>query len=134
MKKCPKCLKKKHLSEFSKKLGGLQSECKECHRGYVNTHYEANKQYYKDKAERRKRKTLEWIKGQREKPCTDCGGGFPPWVMQFDHLPGQTKLFNVGDRAARSYSLDKLRREIAKCELVCANCHINRTYQRKQYS
>lgn len=58
----------------------------------------------------------------------DCGGRFHPWVMEFDHREGHKKAMDVS-RAIRK-SLVVLRREAAKCDLVCANCHRMRTYKR----
>ncbi len=62
-------------------------------------------------------------------PCADCGEVFPPWVMHWDHLPGHLKVAEistmVGSRR-RALILD----ELAKCELVCANCHVTRTVVR----
>lgn len=48
--------------------------------------------------------------------------------MQWDHLPGQEKLGEISrlSTGARAVIL----REIAKCELVCANCHALRTARR----
>ncbi len=64
-------------------------------------------------------------------PCVDCGGSFPPWCMQFDHIDGAgVKRANVSLLVAQGYSEAAMVEEIAKCELVCANCHANRTYQR----
>lgn len=59
------------------------------------------------------------------KPCMDCGGNFPPCAMDFDHVRGE-KQFNVG----LAKNLTQLAKEIAKCELVCANCHRIRTFTR----
>jgi hypothetical protein len=60
-------------------------------------------------------------------PCTDCGQNYPPFVMDFDHVRG-TKVRGVGEM--RLYSTDRLIAEIAKCEVVCANCHRIRTFTR----
>ncbi len=60
-------------------------------------------------------------------PCMDCGGYFHFSAMDFDHVRGQ-KAFNVGN--ARSYAKAKILAEIAKCDVVCANCHRIRTYRR----
>lgn len=66
-------------------------------------------------------------------PCADCGGMFPPYVMHWDHLPGHDKTaavsVMVGNRS-RELVLD----ELAKCELVCANCHVMRTVVRARRS
>jgi hypothetical protein len=49
--------------------------------------------------------------------------------MDFDHAPG-TKTFNIGrDRGSRSAHV--VAAEIAKCEVVCANCHRIRTHYRR---
>lgn len=61
--------------------------------------------------------------------CADCGENYPYWIMEFDHLGD--KLFTIGQRNGRSTSLDTIKVEIAKCEIVCANCHRNRTHYRK---
>jgi hypothetical protein len=55
---------------------------------------------------------------------------FDPAVMQWDHLPGFEKAGNVSD-FARKHNRGKVLEEIAKCELVCANCHAIRTWRPK---
>jgi hypothetical protein len=52
--------------------------------------------------------------------------------MDFDHRPGTTKL---GEISKKLYFLGekKLLAEIAKCDLVCANCHRIRTQERKHW-
>lgn len=64
--------------------------------------------------------------------CMDCG--LRPEILQvleFDHREDEEKLFDISDRMV-SGNLDALRREIAKCDVVCANCHRVRTVTRKQ--
>ncbi len=62
-------------------------------------------------------------------PCKDCGESFPHYVMDFDHLPGSKKKFNIG-KAAYAPSMEALEAEMAKCDVVCANCHRHRTFMR----
>ena len=52
--------------------------------------------------------------------------------MQWDHLPGYEK---VGDISADFWdkSREEVLAEIAKCELVCTNCHIIRTFTRSDW-
>jgi hypothetical protein len=50
--------------------------------------------------------------------------------MQWDHLPGTEKAANLGDLARRG-NRARVLDEIAKCELVCANCHAMRTFSRR---
>lgn len=67
----------------------------------------------------------------KSRPCTDCGNSFDPVCMDFDHLPGKTKLFTVS-RQVYEAALDDLVDEILKCDLVCSNCHRLRTKYRFQ--
>lgn len=60
-------------------------------------------------------------------PCMDCGGSYPPCVMDWDHRDGEVKLFNIASLKA---SVEDMLIEIAKCDLVCANCHRVRTARR----
>jgi L-lysine 2,3-aminomutase len=63
--------------------------------------------------------------------CADCKGHFPPYVLEFDHLDGDTKFGTVSMLAGR-YGRKVVLAEIAKCEIVCANCHRIRTYMRRK--
>jgi hypothetical protein len=72
--------------------------------------------------------TLEFLRDLRRRPCMDCGGSFPPWVMDFDHRDPKTKSFALAAGKALLKSRDVLLAEIAKCDVVCANCHAIRTY------
>jgi len=97
----------------------------------MREHYKQNLEYYLAKAKRSNKKAREWLRAKLQElkaiPCADCGIQYPTWVMQFDHVRG-VKSFEVAN--ARNMNLDLLLAEVAKCEIVCANCHAQRTYQR----
>jgi hypothetical protein len=57
----------------------------------------------------------------------DCKGSFDPVCMDWDHVRGE-KLFNIANDYTRS--LQTLLVEIAKCDLICSNCHRLRTKAR----
>lgn len=63
----------------------------------------------------------------KNKPCADCDIQYPPYVMQFDHVRGEKK-FELWQWMSKSIRL--ITEEAEKCEVVCANCHAERTYQR----
>lgn len=71
---------------------------------------------------------MRWLDSLKRKPCKDCKHRFPPCVMDFDHRPGQKKILGVA--RMRRCNKAKVLREIAKCDLVCANCHRIRTQKR----
>ena len=80
----------------------------------------------KRKNERKSRRGRRLIDSLRDAPCSDCGVKYPPYVMDFDHL--SDKKMNVSKMVM--YSEDVIREEVDKCEVVCSNCHRERTYQR----
>ena len=68
------------------------------------------------------------IRAAKARPCTDCGIEYPYYVMDFDHRGG--KSFNIAT-AGYKIGRKKLLAEIAKCDVVCSNCHRERTHARK---
>jgi len=69
----------------------------------------------------------DWLKELKAKPCVDCGQVYPPEAMDFDHISGD-KVNQVTDMW--SWGRNRVLAEIDKCELVCANCHRERTIRR----
>jgi hypothetical protein len=105
---------------------------------YRESNNEATKRRYaRDpearKAEHKRYRTtnLDIIRTAKDVPCADCGVRYPTYVMQFDHLDAAQKEFNIGPMGP-TRGRARLLAEIAKCEVVCANCHAERTHQRRQ--
>ena len=88
----------------------------------------ARKSYQKHRAKRRATMALRYatrrqiIDNLKAKPCLDCGREYPSYVMEFHHRDPATKVFKVAV-ALVGCNLDKVFAEIAKCDLLCANCH-----------
>lgn len=72
----------------------------------------------------------EVVEREKSRPCADCGQSYPHYVMDFDHVRGE-KRCNVANM--QKTSIAALMEEIAKCDVVCANCHRIRTW-RQQHS
>jgi hypothetical protein len=64
-------------------------------------------------------------------PCVDCGHKFNYYVMQFDHLPQFTKRFAIAKFYTYTHNLTEVIKEIKKCDLVCGNCHTERSHKRR---
>lgn len=136
---CYTCQKDKEISEFSIKRGTRRNtECKTCKNAYNKTWYQRNKKKHIKAVGRNNSKKLKntkiWIDKLKNHPCMDCGNSFPSCAMDFDHRPGETKKNTVSVLRARTVSKKILLTEIAKCDLVCANCHRIRTFQRRLLS
>ena len=96
-------------------------------------HYLANRQLYIDRARASKNRIraknranlLEYL---RTHPCVDCGEP-DPIVLQFDHT-GDDKSAGIARMVTEARAWGKILLEIAKCEVVCADCHARRTAKR----
>lgn len=64
--------------------------------------------------------------------CIDCGYDAHPDALDFDHLPGADKKFDLSRCNHKTW--EDISNEIAKCEVVCANCHRIRTQKRRDYA
>jgi hypothetical protein len=132
MKVCTKCKKEKTIDDFNfkiKKLGRRQYQCKECTRAFIRSHYERNKNYYIIKArkrnEKKRKEAIDYIKNYfLLHPCMDCGESDVA-VLEFDHKKDKFKA--VASLMRDGYPLPKIKEEIKKCDVRCANCHRRKT-------
>lgn len=133
MKICSKCKTdypeplEEHFNKRGGRESGLQSWCKKCLAIKRKASYDNNPVYYKDKA---RRLNQEYYKRNaqimwdylKENPCIDCGES-DPVVLEFDHKGD--KDYNVSEM--HTYSVQRLKEEIIKCDVRCANCHRRKT-------
>jgi len=87
------------------------------------------KKAYIAKKRMRWQANIKMLNELRDVPCFDCGGRFAPCVMQFDHRDPDAKLFAVTRIISRSRKV--ILEEVEKCDIVCTNCHLDRTYRRR---
>jgi transposase-like protein len=71
---------------------------------------------------RRRRKVKEILIEEAGGACAICGYARHPAALQFHHVDPADKSFGLGVRGI-TRSLEELRKEAAKCVLLCANCH-----------
>ena len=130
-KVCCKCKTEKPIQEFNfrnRSTGASHRYCRECGKQLTRNHYKQNKSQYIVRSMRANRARRKYLQQLKSRPCADCGVQYPYYVMDFDHREGEEKLFEMN---RISYvSMSALKKEIEKCDLVCANCHRERTYQR----
>ena len=65
--------------------------------------------------------------------CADCGWNEWARGLDWDHVRGE-KVAGVAGLIANGRPWIEVLAEMAKCEVVCANCHRIRTLRRKQYT
>ena len=101
------------------------SEAKNAHQ---RNWYEKNKEMYIERNRLAKAEKRAYIQDLKTKTaCADCKRYFHYCQMDFDHL--EDKVTEVGKLVGWGWS--KLLAEIAKCDIVCANCHRLRTHKRQ---
>ena len=133
MKTCGRCGVLKPPDDFhlSTRYDGRQPWCKECRREYDKRYWASRKDLRLEQKRAWKNGMAAWARDLKvDKPCADCGDTFHPAAMTWDHLPGTNKLGDVGNMVRRA-GKERILAEISKCELVCANCHAVRTFERR---
>ena len=90
-------------------------------REYRRKWYSENKNSEKEHVKRRKETINNWFRNYKNKlKCERCGES-PPAIIDFHHKKkkenGISKLVSYG------YSIEKIKKELEKCEVLCSNCH-----------
>ena len=73
----------------------------------------------------KKIKAVEYLGGK----CMKCGGEFPPYVFDFHHRDPSEKDRSIGTLCSSSW--EKIKVELDKCDLLCANCHRIEHYEER---
>lgn len=133
-KVCTKCEKELDVQLFAfanKKLGTKRSICKFCIKNVTDKHYLDNKNAYRLNQIERRNRNRNFIKDYLlDKVCMDCDNS--DWrVLEFDHITDD-KIAGISKMSNDRRPLDTIKKEIAKCEVVCANCHRLRSYNRQE--
>lgn len=117
MKTCTLCKKEKPFTEFWIVKGDkYRASCRSC-----------------DKLVRQPRidELRRWTDSLKDSPCIDCDLRYPPYVMHWHHRDPLTKTVSVGRLRSTGANKQKILDEVAKCDLVCSNCHMERTHGNK---
>jgi hypothetical protein len=129
-KRCGKCGEVKPADAFHRRRSGRQTWCRERRRAYDAAYHQRTRSRRIAQANVRRAAFFAWYASLKDgKPCADCGQTFHPAAMQWDHRPGTLKVDDLSNLRATT-SKRRVLEEIAKCDLVCANCHALRTFHR----
>ena len=131
-KQCTQCHEVKAVAEFRYK-NVTTARCRDCNKAACRAWHAKNKGSYKKKRKEqwklRRRAAIEFVLAVKSKPCADCSRTFHPVAMDFDHVKGR-KVSEISTLLRCGHSLERIKKEIAKCEVVCACCHRVRTLNR----
>jgi hypothetical protein len=132
MRACTKCGEIKPVEAFPPVRRGepkLQTWCRECFAAYGREYYRKNRDAQKSRLLRNvaatqtenRRRIIEYLSTH---PCVDCGER-DIVVLEFDHLGH--KVAGVSAYASSGRTWSRIKTEIEKCEVRCANCHRRKT-------
>ena len=138
MKICTKCQVAKNEREFfvkNKETGRLHTQCKACYKAhratYYANHYRTYHADYLARAKQRREQLREEFRNNMlaymtDKSCVVCGES-DIRVLEFDHLDPAKKSFTVSQAVKLDRKWTEVLQEIAKCQVLCANCHKRKT-------
>lgn len=125
-KTCSTCDKVKSLDQFNKKSAatdGLQNYCRDCNSEKVKKHYTQNKLERKQQIVLRKKAIYKWFLEYRaDKACLYCGEN-ESCCLEFHHRDPAEKDFEISNMANWGMSIERILKEMTKCDVVCSNCH-----------
>lgn len=121
---CSRCLAAKSESEFAPSVWAQTKVtwCRDCTRLYYKAR-NAVDGHKKENAIRRRRERVAEVRSiKASMGCQVCGERHPA-CLDFHHRDPATKRKTVAEMVAAGWSNEVLETEIAKCDLLCANCH-----------
>lgn len=139
------CMEFDHLRDKIKTVSSMMlseapidrilTEIKKCEVVCTNCHRTRSRSR-RQTCPRSPRLLLSMVLEIKSHPCQDCGLKFSSESMDFDHRDPAQKLFNVSTFASKKASESNktaILAEIAKCDVVCANCHKIRTSKHRKW-
>tara|TARA_R100001086_G_scaffold130709_1_gene67722 strand:- start:1092 stop:1343 length:252 start_codon:yes stop_codon:yes gene_type:complete len=70
---------------------------------------------------KRKLKIRKWFRDLKNKSACEICGESHPSCLEFHHLKKKDNI--ISKMVASGYAIDTIQKEMAKCQIVCANCH-----------
>jgi hypothetical protein len=97
---------------------------REHHGIYMRAWYRRNKAVHVRFVANRRLKVIEWYEEMKSGlACLRCGESHPACI-EFHHRNPAEKEFDISAARRGEFALEKLLTELAKCDALCANCHL----------
>jgi predicted Fe-S protein YdhL (DUF1289 family) len=135
---CIRCKRFKDEAEFNWRdieKGYLQSVCKPCQAEDSRKRYRENPELVKEINRSARLKMIDEAKQYvyvylLSSKCADCGEtDFT--VLTFHHTDPLNKRMNIGDMVAQGYATSTIQRELERCIVLCASCHMRKEGEKK---
>ncbi len=104
---------------------------REYQREYMRKWYKKNKKKHITYVRNREKKIKSWLKDYKSTlECEKCEENHPA-CLDFHHINPKEKKFAIG-RVKDFMSWKVLKAEIAKCKVLCSNCHRKEHYDERE--
>ncbi len=128
LKVCRRCRETKlrdhdfHIDR--QRADGRYAYCKPCQRASVRA---STAKHGRNTYESQHRVAARaYVAERKAQPCADCGRSWPAKVMHYHHLDPAKKSASIALLISRGAPVPVIEAEIAKCVLLCGNCHVLR--------
>ena len=109
---------KSFLTKHSLEMNLTQEEAKKD----ANERFK-NKASNRLNARRKAEKRLQISAYKKEVGCKVCGYNENPDILHFHHRDPNEKITNVSRMVGKNHSMERIKKEIDKCDLLCISCH-----------
>lgn len=124
MKQCKRCGETKPLAAYhfvKANSDGRSGSCRLCVNNKNRGWYDKTRRRRQDAANGRNQRVKQEMVDRFGGRCGDCKNSYPNCVYEFHHLDPASK--DVNPSKALTWTKDRRERELAKCIMLCSNCH-----------
>ena len=89
---------------------------------YKREYYHRNQKVLYKKSVVRRNKLVEWVSKLKLTLKCECGENHPA-TLDFHHIDASKKDSSISRALVRGWSIDRIKKELNKCKVLCANCH-----------
>ena len=100
-------------------------------RKYARDYHNRNKEKINERVREIRRINKTILVNYKGGECEKCGYNGCLGALEFHHVDGK-KEFEIGKKTNTLKGIDKLKKEVDKCELLCANCHKEKHYNMEE--
>lgn len=109
----------------------MPAKTKEANREHQRRWYEKNKELQKERNRSNREKKFAWFyEYKKNLKCERCGETHIA-TLDFHHRDPSEKEYALHRMIYNNHSMEKIKAEIAKCEVLCSNCHRKHHYEEK---
>lgn len=127
---CKTCSIEQPLNSFSKHPKcalGYTWECKTCRNKKLSPYYKERRGARAKVENQKNQDRKDYFVEMFGRICFDCKVSYPNYIFDFHHIDPSEKDIKIS--SIRSLKDHRIKSELAKCVMLCSNCHRTRHYE-----